>query len=774
VLRLFGRYVFREVLASAAIGTLLATFVVFLHAVNPLFDLLVASSLATVKSVGLLFLYAVPPVLPLTIPFGVLVGILIGLGRMAADGEIVAMRASGVASRKVIAPVLAFAALGMGCAAFASLRLTPLAMRQSAEIVNQLIATDPAAQIQPRVFDEDFPNIILYVGDVRPGAPVRLRPVFLADVTPPEQRKSGMKDRAVGPMVTTAREAVAVSDPGQLRVQLSMRDAATHEMGKDSVAHDASAPRLDYALDAAPAKEKAVRSSAVMNTRQLIRYNSGPELLENKIELHKRFALPVACIMLAMVGIPLGIATRKGGRSAGYVNAIVLSFFCYYLALISLMGLARQRTLPVPVAIWLPDAVFGLAGVALISRMERPGDRDLLASLGVWFAARVRNLKSLMGRPFEGQRLRARRLPLLPQILDAYLLSRFLLYFALLLASLVSLTLIYNFFELTPDMVRNHIPLLKMFTYLFFLSPELIYRTLPISVLVAVLAALGTLSKQNEIIAFLASGVSLYRLALPILLGGVALSAGLFAFDYYYLPDANRKQEALRAEIKGTPTQTYLNPERKWIMGRGSRIYYYRYFDPSAAVMNGVTVFELDPATFRMVRQIAAERASWSPFSKQWVFENGWKSDFQAIGRTTDAFQVATFPELTEEPGYFLKEAMQDKQMNFAELDAYIRDLSQSGFETVKLRVEFFRKFSVPLFALIMALIAVPFGFMVGNRGAMAGIGVSIGIAMAYWGIGTLFEKAGGMSQLSPVVAAWSPDAIFALAGSYLFLRLRS
>ena len=112
--------------------------------------------------------------------------------------------------------------------------------------------------------------------------------------------------------------------------------------------------------------------------------------------------------------------------------------------------------------------------------------------------------------------------------------------------------------------------------------------------------------------------------------------------------------------------------------------------------------------------------------------------------------------------------------MNFIELDRYIRDLQQSGFDTMKLQVEFYRKFSVPLFALIMALIAVPFGFMVGNRGAMTGIGVAIAIAIAYWGLSTLFEKSGGVGQLPPAMAAWSPDVIFALAGLYLVLRLRS
>ncbi len=112
--------------------------------------------------------------------------------------------------------------------------------------------------------------------------------------------------------------------------------------------------------------------------------------------------------------------------------------------------------------------------------------------------------------------------------------------------------------------------------------------------------------------------------------------------------------------------------------------------------------------------------------------------------------------------------------MNFLQLDSYINDLRQSGFDTVKLQVQFYRKFSVPLFALIMAAIAVPFGFLVGNRGAMTGIGVSIAIAMSYWGIGTLFEKIGDVNQLPPSVAAWSPDVVFALTGMYLLLRMRS
>src|SRR5437764_8416339 len=107
---------------------------------DKLFEVLVATNPGP-KTILTLFALTLPPVLPLTIPFGVLVGILIGLGRMAADGEITAMRAAGVSSRKVILPVLIFAALCAGLAGYASLRLTPLAFRESNQIKNQLAAT---------------------------------------------------------------------------------------------------------------------------------------------------------------------------------------------------------------------------------------------------------------------------------------------------------------------------------------------------------------------------------------------------------------------------------------------------------------------------------------------------------------------------------------------------------------------------------------------------------------------------------------------------------
>jgi lipopolysaccharide export LptBFGC system permease protein LptF len=112
--------------------------------------------------------------------------------------------------------------------------------------------------------------------------------------------------------------------------------------------------------------------------------------------------------------------------------------------------------------------------------------------------------------------------------------------------------------------------------------------------------------------------------------------------------------------------------------------------------------------------------------------------------------------------------------MNYVELGNYVKYLSDHGFDTEKLKVQYYKKFAFPVFAFIMALISVPFGFLVGNRGAMAGIGVSIGVAMAYYAIQALFEQMGNVNYLPAQVAAWSPDALFALAGLYLMLRMRS
>jgi LPS export ABC transporter permease LptG len=453
------------------------------------------------------------------------------------------------------------------------------------------------------------------------------------------------------------------------------------------------------------------------------------------------------------------------------------------MGLIAANGMAKQQKLPVGLAMWIPNAIFAVAGLFLLTRIERPGDRDWIAIVSGWIGTAWTRLRGTLPAAAAQMRSRSRgwRMFLVPQVVDRYVLQSFLFYFTLLLISFVLMTHVYTFFDLLSDIVKNHIEMTRVFTYLFFLTPQLIFDSAPISVLFAVLITFGILTKHNEVTAMKASGISLYRLAVPVLAAALLMSGGLFAFAHYYVPDANRKQDAIRKEIKGKPVQTYLHPDRHWVFDPGSnndpRVFYFKYLEPAQKLMLGPQVFELDPANFRVRKHISAEKARWEPDLKTWIFENGWSREDPGGRREKfDNFtgQAATFQELNERPDYFLQEVLQDQQMNFQQLAGYIRELQRSGIDTITLQVSFYRKFAVPLFALVMALISVPFAFLAGNRGAMAGVGVSFTIAIAYWTIGKLFEQLGDVNLLPAALAAWSPDVLFAMAGMYFFTRMRT
>lgn len=775
---ILSRTIFREIASSALLGALMFIFVLFLQKAGQLFTILVSSTTSP-ETVGYLFLLLLPATMPLTIPLGVLVGTLIGLSRMSSDGEITALRAAGVPARRVTLPVTAFALLAMSFTGYCSLQLTPWCQAEMIRVINQMGAAQLTAEIQPRVFDESFPNKILYVGDVLTGQPVHWRNLFMADLTPPAERKNNSgQERGEGPVLTIASEALVVPDKVGNRLQLSLRNGSTYEAAKDPQDYfKVGFPTGEQALEARERGEVKAKNYTATPTLELM--GETKKSLEARIEFHQRLALPLACVLLALTGIPLGVSSRKGGKSAAFVITVVFAFF-YFTMLVSLISLAREGKMPAELAVWTPNALFAVAAFVLLMRLERPGDKDIFESIRGFAVDRFQALSALWEGPGKGTaRSRPRsttRLFLLPQVIDTYVVSNFLFYFAMLLFCFVMLTEIFNFFELLGDVFKNNIAISELFRYLFFLAPKLLYDAAPVSVLFAVLVTFGVMAKANEITALKACGVSLYRLAAPVLVACLSLSGVLFAFDHYVVTNANLIQDMLRNHIKGKPVQTYLSPNRKWIFGHASRIYYYKYLNENEHVLGGVSVYELDPASFRLRRHIYAERALWEPSLNTWIFQNGWVRDVRPREDTYRNFQggTATFTELDESPSWFLKEVKTYKQMNYRQLLGYIKELQQSGFNTTPLQVQYHKKFSVPLFALVMALLSVPFAFLTGNRGAMTGVGISIGVAIAYFAMSYFFEQLGNVGQLPPEIAAWSPDAGFALAGVYLMTRMKT
>jgi LPS export ABC transporter permease LptG/LPS export ABC transporter permease LptF len=789
-MRIFTRYILREIIGYALLGGVLFTFILFMRYLLPILELFVrgvASPFDVLRLIG----YLLPSFLSFTIPMAVLIGILLGLSRLAADSEVTAMRASGLGVLSFLRIVSVFAVFAWAIGLANSLYVAPRAAQALLHYEDISKTSQATVEVQPRVFYEDFKNYVLYAQDVVPGSSGTAiwRHVFIADLTHP-----------ASPHIITADEATVLSSgPQTLRMELSngsRHDISLHSPGQYDISTFVT---TEMPLQTGQQEEDSHLSRQNTRTESVgtidlwhLAHTSGDTRTNQRertylIELHRRFAFPAACLVLMLVGVPLGLSSKRGGKGSGFVATLALVFVYYFLSSIG-VALARQDKVPVALGVWGANLLFTAAGIALIQQISRGGFAlHLVSSSSQTFSRLVDRLGNkrpahtqTIGDGAIMQRLRRALRIQFPLILDEYVMGSFIRNFVLVLASLLVLFLVFTFFELIGDIIRNRTPLVTVGEYLLNLIPFILSNVTPLCSLVAVLITFGALNRTSELTAMKATGISLYRIVAPVLVVATVLSAALFLFDETYLPDANRRQEALLSSIKGKPAQTFLRPDRKWISGQTggtganaepARIFYYQFFDPDKNVFANLTVFEFQPGTFTLTRRIFATTAHWDD-TNGWVFENGWQRSFAGAAITSyQPFTLSTFPEIHELPSYFKKEDRQSQQMSYTELAAYINDLKQSGFDTMRLRVQLNRKLSYPLMTLVMAILAIPFSLTAGKRGSIAGMGTAIGVAIAYWVIAGIFENLGNVNSLPAVLAAWSPDMLFAIAGSYLLLR---
>jgi len=838
-MRLLTRYVLREVVSYALLGAVLFTFVLFMRDMPKILELVVRDS-ASLSDVLRIFAYTLPNTLTVTLPTAVLAGILLGLSRLAADSEITAMRACGIGAITFvrIVSILSIAALGLGLVN--ALYFVPSAAANLLKLENQLKTSQASFQVQPRVFFEDLKNYVLYVQDVPSsnGVPT-WRHVFLADLTQP-----------ANPNVTTADLAIAFNpgnhDPQGLRLHLL--NGGQHEISPTNPdqytistfastdlplqfdsqddTHISHSDTTMHALSLHQLWQRAHSFSPDMHSLDPAAVRAA------QIELNLRFSYPLACLVLMLIGVPLGLSSRRGGKSTGIVLTLLLVFAYYLLSNIG-VAFAKSGKLTPTLGVWAANLLFTAFGILLLQQLAGTGVllhsfNSFAASLGKKLShiapssirqtlARITNPGSnlpsnpvvdhtslpevaapTISNPFRHppyrrtliQRMRSLFKTSFPLLLDEYVLRAYATNLVLSLAAFALLFLIFTFFELIGDIVHNGIALLIVGDYLFNLLPYIISAVTPLCSLLAVLITFGSLNRSSELTAMKATGISLYRVVAPILVLAALLSVALFTFNESYLPTANRRQQALRAEIKGKPAQTFLRPDRQWMSGQSDalpppsqnapsvalatpqRIFYYQAFDPDRKAFANLTVFEFDPQSFTLQRRIFATSTHWDDASGNWIFDNGWQRTFadQTVA-SYKPFTVASFPDIHEQPSWFMKEDKQSQEMDYNELTEYIKDLSQSGFDTVQLRVQLERKFADPAITLVMALLAVPFALSTGKRGSLTGVATAIVVAITYWVVAAIFTSLGDINTLPPMLAAWSPDALFAIAGSYLLLR---
>lgn len=757
------------------------TFVLLLQYLNNLSELLITRN-ASLGVIVLITSAIVPETLIYSLPLSYLIGILIGVGGLSGESQITALRAGGVPIRTLLRPILLFgAAVGILTAS-----LTLLVLPRTKDVIygakNRVSLTQATSQIQPRVFnggDEDFPNIVFYLNDMAVDKQQWFK-VFLADNSDPK-----------APRTIMANSANWITDQHQRRLQLHLDRGASYSIdpanpSKDSVV-DFAWTDISIALSSrlvSSGSENRTKKAAEQTTPDLWnQYRSSPPAvrIEQLIELNKRIALPFSIIPFALLGLTLAVSTHKGGRTSGFALSLVLVLF-FYMLFFNGIRLATVGKLPPWFGTWGADIVLTALGLAFFYRVEQSH------AIGHWFSKMMPLLRWEVISHRSGVekiRLRVRRFDdsilmstakvarySFPKVLDIYISKGFLAYFLWSLIACGTLFVLFTLFDLLDDIIRNKISAITVIDYFTFFTPQILMLVVPMSILLGVLINFGILEKNSEVTAIKAGGWSLYRIAIPVFLISAALCVSLFLMQDYVLPYANNRQDALHNKIKGKPPQTSMRLKRKWIFGDKDRIYNYEYFDANQDSFLDLNVYDIDFENVRILRRIHASRAHIAR-DGTWTLEDGfiriYPSGFRRIKSETIQFP--------ENAGYFKKDVFQPKEsskLTYLELRNHINYLVESGYNATELKVELHKKLSFPLSCLIMAFLAVPFAFSTGKKGAFFGIGISIAIAISYWGISGAFESMGAYGLLMPVLAAWAPNILFGAAGLALFLTIRT
>jgi LPS export ABC transporter permease LptG/LPS export ABC transporter permease LptF len=788
MLKLFDRYILREILPPFGIGIVLFTFVLLMNQILVLAELFIAKGVPFGTAVEVLALL-IPSLLAFAVPMAVLMGILAGLSRLSSDLEITAFRTLGVGFARFLKPLLLFAAAGWAVTSALTLWVGPRANHRWVKTVTTSVLARVQLKFVPREFNESVPGMIVFVRDI--AADESWRDVFVAITTDPEtprvilarrgrlnlypEAKRATLELEDGEVhsypraepekyrLTTFRKDVEEVDVSGLFSSLSsakrVREKDIGELRAGAAALRAERARLRADL-ARPEKTEAERTSLRRSLSSADR-----DARAHGVEIHKKFALPFACFIFVLIGLPLGATTRKGGRTSGFTLSIGI-IIAYYILITAGEKFAMDGRLAPAPAMWGPDILLALAGLALLvgTRREwrfRPAlfRRRRLPAAGGAAAARPLRIRA---------RLR------FPHILDRYIMRKWLGLFAIVVLALLSLSLIVTFFERIDNVYTHNQPLSLFFRYLWFRVPEFTSYILPVAALTTALIALGLLAKFNETTAMKACGISLYRAVLPVLFLGFATSLAAFALQERILPRANRKAEETWDRINEIPPRSYSFANRHWVLGREQdRIFHYDFFDPVAGRFSRFATYDIDGQSWNLRGRSSADEALFD--GADLVLSKGWERTFPSAGapgrfETRRSWRL----ERGEPRTTFVKDVEEPGQMTYSELRRYTDDASRAGFETTRLKVDLATKLSFPLAGLIMTLIAVPFAFAMGRRGTLVGIGLSLAIAMVYWGAIGVFRSLGYVGFLGPFLAAWGPDLLFGLAGTGFLLRMRT
>ncbi|OYT72792.1 MAG: hypothetical protein CFK52_04050 [Chloracidobacterium sp. CP2_5A] len=799
-MRLIDRYLIREILPYTATVFFLLTAVIFIHEAGRFSELFVAFSRRGLSSAPLLrlVLSLLPGIVIFTLPIGFLVGVTMAMGRLSGDREIIALRASGAGLWPLLRPTLAVGVIVMAATGYNTFYLLPTvanSLNQLKKTRSELLLRSIETYIKPGTFTEDLPGKILYVD--RSDSEGAWQRIFIAEIAerPDQEPKIYSAESGRLALGKTLQDSELRLEKARIYSQEPRQPDGTASYFMNASGKLTASFSLGRGEEANPDLQARPPGPELMTFPELwvFKPDNPNQARAIATEVQRRLALPAACLIFALFGIALGVTTPRSGRSSGLFIGVALAL-AFYLLTLGGERSARSGAVPVAVGVWLPNLLFMGLALAMLSgvgrwigkwagwgRLWRAWAR--IVGLSAWLAARLRG--RLPGRESAARStelasaaLASRRIrPGFPRIIDGLIFRDAVRYFFLVLLGLVGIFQVFTLFELINPIVQNRIGIGVVAGYLLFLTPQILNYMIPFAVLVATLITFGLLAKSAQLVVLHASGQSLYRLFIPVLLGAGLASLTMAATQELILPASNQRQDYLRYQIRGgtLPPQTFHQKNRKWFRGRDHRIFNFAVFDTDRNEFASFGVYELHPTTARLLSRTYAAKARWDALTEEWVLTNGWRRTFSADGLETSRQPLAEMRlKLSETPDYFKQSATDIAKMSIGQLRQQVAEFAAQGLDVENLQRAIQTKIAMPLACLVMALVGVPFALTVGRRGAMVGIAVGVGLAALFWGTTSLFEQFGNYRALPLFWAAWGPNLLFGSAGAYLLLSAKT
>ncbi|HEU4364689.1 MAG TPA: LptF/LptG family permease [Candidatus Krumholzibacteria bacterium] len=357
---------------------------------------------------------------------------------------------------------------------------------------------------------------------------------------------------------------------------------------------------------------------------------------------------------------------------------------------------------------------------------------------------------------------------MLPRIHDRYLLGRFLRIFAYSVLAFVLIFITVNVFEEIDNFIDHEASLRNIGRYYLYSLPFVLTYVVPVSLLLGTVFAMGVMARRNELIALLASGVSIRRVAAPVFAVAILVSALFVLFNDAVVPRANRaKNDVMRHDIEG---RQRIDPDLKTnfrYLGAHGFVYLAESYSHANLSLFDVVVQQFDENT--LIRRVDAKRARWQ--GDHWLFLNGYERTFAAQEEHIERFDSLTIPEMTELPEDFAEEEIDEEDMTYRELSHYIERVRRSGGTVEQYLVDLYFKFSFPLAGSIFVLIGVALASGKRKPTIATGFGLTLVVSFLYYAVLRVGQTLGHNGVLPPLLAAQLGNIIFLAVGLLMLKR---